>query len=118
MKIKRTFLFPAIIFFTDKLPSGTGGQARGPVIFIRKKYQRDPGLLAHELTHVRQWFLSFGLHSLLYLTIKKYKLWAEISAYREQLKYSPGMEEKFAGFISEKYGLNVTKTYALRRLEI
>jgi chorismate mutase len=84
------------------------GCAYGPVILIRPAYREDRGLLEHELEHRRQWLRSFGLHGLLYLLSDRYKLWAEVAAYKRQLIYSPGRERRFAEFIATRYGLSVS----------
>lgn len=69
-----------LTFYVKSLPPTFAGMANGPVIRILEKYKDDAGLHAHELTHVRQWVLSLGLHSLLYLLSDRYKLWAEVQA--------------------------------------
>lgn len=74
----------AVIIYTDNLPDGVGGRANGPVVRIRPKYERDFGMLAHELEHVWQWWLTLGLHPILYALIKPYRKWAEASAYAQQ----------------------------------
>lgn len=104
-----------IIFYTDKfVPTWAAGCARGPLIFIRPKYKNDIGLRMHEWTHVKQWLMTFGVHSMLYLMSKRYKLWAEVQAYKEQLKFClTDKSELFAGFISSNYGLDVTKEEVL-----
>ena len=44
-----------LISYTDALPLGVAGDARGPFIRIRKSYEADEGLYQHELRHVKQW---------------------------------------------------------------
>jgi hypothetical protein len=78
---------PAIVIYSDNLPPDIGGQAHGPVVVIREKYKDDEGLLRHELTHVWQWWLTLGFHPLLYLFVRPYRLWAEVAAYRRQMKH-------------------------------
>ena len=77
----------ALIFYTDALPEGVGGDARGPVIRIRSKYREDQGIHQHELEHVRQWWRTLGLHSVLYFVSRRYRLWAEAQAYQMQRWY-------------------------------
>jgi len=96
-----------LIFYTNKfIPASSAACARGPVIFIRPEYRDDKGLEAHEQVHVRQWWRTLGLHSLLYLVSKRYRLNAEVEAYREQLRYPPasadpdGYREKYAGWLA------------------
>lgn len=44
-----------LVSYTDELPVGAAGDARGPFIRIRKGYEADEGLYQHELRHVKQW---------------------------------------------------------------
>jgi len=108
---------PAIIIYTDKLPQEwAGGWCYGPIILIRPKHQDNKGLLVHELFHSTQFWLTLGIHGILYLLIAKYRYWSEIWAYRRQLKYSMGAEKRFAQFISKHYKLKVTEEQALKDL--
>lgn len=144
MKLKFVFgLFPVFVFFVDSLGELTAGEARGPVVRILKSYADDAGLLEHELTHARQWYtlgllaalvalvaqrlgcqywqitaaLSVSLHSVLYAAVTPYRLWAEVQAYKIQARYYlDDRLEMFAGFISTRYGLNVSQGAALNRL--
>ncbi len=79
--------FPHITVYTDRLPDGVGGCANGPLIRIRPKYREDVGIHEHELEHVRQWWITLGVHSLLYLLVRRYRLWAEVQAYRAQMEH-------------------------------
>ena len=105
------------IYYTDNVPSGSAGCANGPVIRIRPEYEDDKGLLEHEKTHVRQFWRTLGFHSLMYLLIKRYRLNAEVEAYRVQLEYIPGeMKEinrrKFSNRIATRYGLKISEEEA------
>lgn len=110
-----------LTFYIDRfIPADSAACTRGPVIFIRSQYQSDFGLLAHEMEHRRQWMATLGFHSLLYLLLKPYRQWAEVRAYRIQLSYPPASNQdtyrrKYAGFISHKYGLDISEdeAYAL-----
>jgi hypothetical protein len=94
-----------------------GADTRAFFIRVKPKYKSDRGLLEHEKTHVRQWIFTLGLHSLLYLFSSKYKLYSEIQAYREQLKwYSKDNTELFATYICERYNLKADKEEVLKRL--
>lgn len=108
----------SLTIYTDKLPDNVAGRTNGFVIRIKPSYRDDAGLLAHELVHVKQWWVTLGLHSLLYLLSDRYKLWAEVQAYKEQAKhYADDRKPQFAGFISSNYGLDVTPEQALKLLE-
>lgn len=108
-----------MIFHTNLfIPKWAAGCANGPLIFIRPKYKDDLGLLAHEKMHVWQWYRTFGVHSLLYLFSKKYKLAAEVEAYKEQAKhYTDDRSLRFAGFIARDYGLNISVEDAYKLLK-
>jgi hypothetical protein len=115
MKLK---LFPpTLIFYTERfMKDWQGAAARGPFVTIREKYRDNRGLLEHELFHSLQWWMTLGLHSLLYLFVPKYRYWSEIWAYRRQLKYSPGRERLYAGFVATHYNLKVTEEQVLKDL--
>ena len=89
-----------LLVYTDRLPQNSNGCANGPIIRIRPAYKGDEGLKQHEICHVHQWWRTLGLHSLLYLVSKRYRLRAEVEAYREQLKYNPENILKYAHWLS------------------
>lgn len=118
MKIKFVYkILPAFIFVSENLEPQFGGKTNGPVIRIREKYQNDDGLLHHELTHVKQWYRTLFLHSLLYKFSLLYRLDSEVEAYKEQLKYYKDDRSKiFARFIATEYGLDVSEEEVLDEL--
>lgn len=93
-----------------------GGVTYGPLVLIKPKYKEDRGLLEHELTHTKQFWNP--------LKWFKGKLWWEVEAYREQLKWYPYANQTerlqkawlFAGFIATKYDLPVTQEEAFKLL--
>jgi hypothetical protein len=93
------FKFPAIILYVNKVQKGKGyvvrGKAAAFLIIIGNSYVRDKGLLAHEFTHVKEWW-THGLliHNILYGAIRSYRLRSECKAYAEQWKYEPTPEKK------------------------
>ena len=105
-------------FYVENLPPDVGGEARGFVIRILKKYKDDYGIYKHELVHVKQWFRTFGIHSILCSKLLRpifswYKLRVEVEAYKEQLKHYPDdRTELFAEYISKYYNLTITKEEA------
>lgn len=78
---------PALIFYSDNLPDGVAGQAKAFVVRIRPEYRTDVGLEMHELEHVKQWWMTLGLHPLLYAFCRPYRAWSETKAYRIQTQY-------------------------------
>lgn len=95
--------FPYLLIYTDNLPECSGGCANGPVVRIRNKYRDDKGIEMHEAEHVRQWWKTLGLHSLLYLLSKKYRLKAEVEAYKEQLKWMGWHSDRLPGYYEDLY---------------
>ena len=87
------------------------------VVFIRPEYRNDAGLIAHELTHVRQFWRWLGLNGLLYKFSKKWRTRFEVEAYRKQLEFSPHALEHFAVSLSTKYALNITHDRAIELLK-
>lgn len=93
------FKFPAIILYVDKVQKGKGYVVRGKAVaffaIIGKYYSRDLGLLAHELTHVKEWW-THGLliHNILYGAIRLYRLHSECKAYYQQWLTEPTPEKK------------------------
>lgn len=131
MQLKLCKCLPYLLILTDVMDIHSNGQANGPVVRIRPAYRDDEGLLQHELIHVRQWWRTLGLHSLLYLCSKKYRLKAEVEAYREQIKWmrlrsdrpSSYYKDLYATWLSlpepQGYGLQdiCTKARAIKLLE-
>jgi len=107
-----------LTFYVDKFREPwVGGTAQGPVIRILKKYKNDKGLYQHELMHVKQWFMTLGLHSFLYKFSEKYRLWSEVSAYKVQLKHSrSGLATHFARMIAGRYDIDIDPHEAYKLL--
>lgn len=107
-----------LIFYTERfIPEDHKAATRGPVIFINPDYRNDKGLLEHELVHRKQWLRSFGLFSFLYPLSRKYRLKAEVEAFREQAKHYPDDRmPRFAELLASNYDLNITADEALQLL--
>lgn len=113
-------MFYTLFITNDNIPEGSAGCAKAWFIYIRPEYKDDIGLLEHEKVHTKQFWRTLGFHSLLYLCFKSYKLRAEVEAYKTQLNYAEDKEasrQKFAAFISTKYGLDISEAEALKLLE-
>lgn len=132
---------PHLVIYTDRLPDGVAGAANGPVVRIRSAYRSDAGLHAHEYRHVQQWYLAsvmtallqavlvlvcggvqdtllalwpaaLASHSLAYLLWPHYRLWAEVDAYRAQMRYGLSLDAAAARLASPVYGLGLTPARA------
>lgn len=109
---------PAFVFYTSFLVK-YGALTIGPIVLIKPKERElnvEYGLIEHELTHVRQFYRTFGLYWLKYLLSKKARLEYELEAYREQLEYVPDSAPVFAWYLSTRYKLDITKEEALALL--
>jgi hypothetical protein len=110
-------IFPAIVSYSTNLKSGFAGQTSGFVVTIRPECKSDEGLLQHELVHVWQFYRTFGIHSILYKFIEKYRLSCEIEAYKKQLKYSPDYLLYYAERVATMYDIKITKKEVLMLLK-
>jgi hypothetical protein len=102
--------------YTDEVPIGKAGIAKLWFIKIRPSHMDDKGLFAHELEHVRQFWMFSLFHCLAYGRLDSYTLWCEVQAYRKQLEHSPECLDRYAGYIANDYGLSVTKEEAKKLL--
>ncbi len=112
MKVKFVYkILPALVIYTDRIKTGFAGTTIGPLVLIRPGRRADMGLLAHELTHVKQSYCGLMIfNGLLYWLDDQYRKMSEIEAYREQLRYSTSYEAdvmRFTGYICTKYRLEV-----------
>lgn len=137
---------PHLVIYTDRLPAGVAGAANGPLVRIRPAYRHDAGLHAHEYRHVQQWYLvsvmtvvllavlllvcggvqgtllalwpaALASHSLAYLLWPRYRLWAEVDAYRVQMRYGLSLDAAAVRLASPVYGLGLTPARARSLLQ-
>ena len=93
------------------------GQSYGVAIRIAPEFFEDEGFIAHELTHVRQFYRTFGSHAFGYYFSKKYRQKAEVEAYKAQLATGKYIKELAANNLSTLYGLDITQSYAMSLLD-
>lgn len=92
--------------YTELMPPTSSGEARAWFIKIRTHHKDDVGLLEHEKIHVWQFWRTLGFHGLLYKFSKRYRLKAEVEAYRKQLEYPHStysqdhLRDMYAGWLS------------------
>jgi hypothetical protein len=117
------FIFPTPIFYVNKIGKYdiTHGSSHGFWICIVKKYKDDKGLLEHELTHVKQfWIHGLLIHKLLYTFWKYYRFDCELNAYVRQWKVSNGDEDLRGLFVMRIflcYKLKFSREYILKKFE-
>lgn len=95
---------PALIFTVGQMSEGFAGLTNGPFVRIHESHSEDSGLIAHELEHVRQfwicaaiglallgamaqatsadvwlyWPMVFAIHGALYKLVPAYRLAAKL----------------------------------------
>jgi len=104
----------SVVTYSNKVKEGSAGQATAFFVKIRPSHKGDKGLLVHELTHVRQFYRLFVVHSLLYKLSKRYRYKSELEAYVNQIKtYKEEGQEVdilyFADRLSKMYDLPYSK---------
>lgn len=114
-------VLPAFVFYADWIvPKKYDALTVFNVVFIRPSHRNDEGLLHHELTHVKQIYRTFPLFPLRYNLSKKYRLNAELEAYKVQLSYEKDKEQalrKIADVLATGYGLGITREEAYKLLK-
>ena len=62
--------------------------------------------------------LGAAIHPVMYAAFLRYRLWAEVAAYRIQAKHYPDDRRPlFARFIAQHYGIDVSEQEALELLK-
>ena len=108
----------AFVVYTRLLPERKAGLAIGPLVLIQRRYKGDAGLLAHELEHARQFWVTFGLHLLLYPLSRHYRLWAESIAFAKQVKPDRSDLDAMAERLARScYRLGIDRYEARRYIE-
>jgi hypothetical protein len=139
--------FPYLTIYTDNLPPNANGSTNAFVVRIRSAYKDDIGVHNHEYTHVKQWYkmltiwlmfsallvastyeslgyalapaavAGIGLHSLLYLFIRSYRLEAEAQAYAEQVKAGASLDDMANDLAGDSYKLGITQEQAKEEIQ-
>ena len=129
--MKINIIPPAVILYTEKGMTWQAGAARAFIVRIKDKYAGDAGLLAHELMHVKIFWLvtlvsalliyltapiellplALAVKSLAYRFIPAWRLREEVICYRAQSNaYNDGKDRTpiFARYISTHYDLDIS----------
>jgi hypothetical protein len=109
---------PIPVFYVEDL-GGFAGKGFGFWILVLEQYRTDRGLHEHELEHCEQALLTLLVgHKLLYWLSRRYRLLAEVQAYRRQIAaYGAGASIEFAvQFLATRYDLQITEAEARRLL--
>ena len=109
---------PHLTFYPESMRAPFVGKAHGPVILIRRDRRHDHRLWAHEYEHVRQWYLTLGLHPLLYVLSRRYRIWAEARGYARQARSDRSDLPQMARLMAHPvYRLRLTPDACQRRIE-
>ena len=102
----------SIVIYTNKfIRKEWVASNRFPFILIRPKWKGVAFVLEHEKVHSRQMIRTFFLHGLMYKFSKKYRLKAEVEAYKVSIEYGQELDD-CAWAISNVYNLEVTEKEA------
>lgn len=108
----------ALVIYTRLLPERKAGLTIGPLVLIQRRYKGDAGLLAHELEHARQFWITFGLHLIFYPFSRHYRLWAESAAFAKQVRPDRSDLDVMAERLARaSYRLGITRHEARRYIE-
>ena len=106
---------PVPVFYVKRLFA----DGFSPLVFvlIKEKSRSDEALHQHELEHIKQAYrLALLPYAILYLLSKRYRLWAEVKAYRVQIKAGLRLDSA-AWYLSKNYRLGITQDEAKAYLE-
>ena len=110
-------VLPAFIIYTNRfIDDGFSGKAFGNIILIKPHYKNDKCLLMHELVHVKQFYKTFGLHSVLYKLSEAYRLKCEIEAYTETIKCKEYTNENQFRWIVKSLSNNYDLSYTYEEI--
>lgn len=107
--------FPHYLRVVETIEGSVIGKANLFVVTLEKGYKNYT--YQHELEHVKQWYTSFFTHNLRYKYRKKYRLWAEVSAYKQSIKHGRSLESCASGLMWKGYEFNLTLEQAKELLK-
>lgn len=99
------------------VPRRFDGISLGPIVLLRPGM--SAGLLAHELTHVRQFWRRPFTHAPRYLLSRAYRQACEVEAYRAQLRVAGATPSRIAALarhLATHYRLGIDADTAKRLL--
>ena len=79
-------ILPVPLITLERMPGRLVGLCVGPFIVVREDYASDYPTIVHELTHCKQFWRGLALlHLIRYYGSRRYRLKAEIEAFRAEL---------------------------------
>lgn len=101
---------------TRFIPKGFDAITFWPVILIRPGQRNNMPLIEHELVHYREQAWTTPVWVLRYLLSRKFRLAAEVRAYRVQIALG-GITQDQAAQMLTRYRLGITFKHALEALQ-
>jgi hypothetical protein len=138
---------PHLTIYTDSLPPNINGRTNAFVVRIRSACKDDIGVHNHEYQHVKQWYKvlavwlslsallvvgtyeslgyalvpvaigGIGLHGLLYMLVRSYRLKAESQAYAAQVEAGANLDTMADDLADASYKLGITKEQAKEEIQ-
>lgn len=106
-----------MIIQTKFIPAEFDAVTIWPFIFVRPGKQPDTGLIEHELVHYREQIRMLILPWLLaYFLSKRFRLDAEVRAYKRQMEVG-GISRESAASMLLRYRLGITYSGAMDALK-
>jgi hypothetical protein len=112
---------PVPVITLQRMPGRLVGLCVGPFIVVREDYASDYPTIVHELTHCKQFWRGLTvLHLVRYYGSRRYRLKAEVEAFRAELAACPPSERRqrlheSARSLASSYSLGLD-THACRLL--
>ncbi|MDB5742418.1 MAG: hypothetical protein JWR68_733 [Polaromonas sp.] len=104
-----------MIISTHLVPKGFSACALWPFILVRPEHRHNDALIAHELVHYREQAWIMPAWVLLYLVSRRFRLAAEVRAYRRQIALG-GVTREQAAHALLSYSLGISYGKAMQAL--
>lgn len=104
-----------MIIATNFVPAGFDAITLWPVILVRPSQRGNIPLIEHELVHYREQAWIAPVWWLRYLLSRKFRLNAEVRAYKKQIELG-GITQAQAALMLTQYRLGITPAQAFKSL--
>ena len=106
-----------MILSTHLVPKGFSACALWPFILVRPAHRGNMALIAHEMVHYREQAWITPAWVLLYLVSRRFRLAAEVRAYRRQIALG-GVTHEQAAHALLSYRLGISYAKAMQALAL
>ena len=108
--------FDVMIISTRLVPRGFSALTLWPLILVRPEFRHDAAMIEHELVHFHEQAWITPIWVARYLLSKRFRLAAEVRAYRRQIEVG-GISIEGAARMLLCYRLNINYDQALAALK-